>query len=111
MDEKEQSIIIFSGVEAWDSLEARRGLKDAIQNAAGKVSEVAVATMQENMRRFLHALSIILCVPSEQIGELTLDTIEISVQIDGKGNIGITGVGAAELAAHGGIKLILRKKN
>ncbi|MBP1731298.1 MAG: hypothetical protein H6Q55_1727 [Deltaproteobacteria bacterium] len=31
-------------------------------------------------------------------------------QIDGKGNIGVIGVGTAEMAVHGGLKLILKKK-
>ena len=88
----------------------RRGLKEVTQAAAGKVSEVAVTTLQENMRRFLHSLSVILSAPPEDVGGLTLDTVEVSAQIDGKGNIGMIGVGTAEMAVHGSLKLILKKR-
>ena len=111
MNETTQSIMIFSGAEAGSPSGVRRGIQDVIQSAAGKASEVAVTTMQENMGKFLHALGLILSAPPEDMGGLVLDTVEVSAQIDSKGNIGITGLGAAELAAHGGIKLILRKKS
>ena len=111
MDQMEQSIFIFTGDEAASPAGARRGLKEAAEAAAGKVSEVAVTTLQENMRKFLHSLSIILSAPPEDVGGLTLDTVEVSAQIDGKGNIGMIGVGAAEMAVHGGLKLILKKKS
>ncbi|MGO9021366.1 MAG: hypothetical protein ACLQVJ_23755 [Syntrophobacteraceae bacterium] len=110
MDESKQTIMIFSGGEVVSSSDVRRGLKDVAASVAGKVSEVGMTTLQENMRRFLHSLSVILTVPPEETGGLTLDTVEVSAQIDSKGNIGITGVAGAELAAHGGIKLILKRK-
>ena len=110
MDQTEESIFIFTGDDAGSPSGARRGLKEAAQAAAGKVSEVAVTTLQQNMRRFLHSLSLILSTPPEDVGGLTLDTVEVSAQIDGKGNIGMIGVGTAEMAVHGGLKLILKKK-
>jgi len=60
--------------------------------------EVAVTTLQENMPRFLHSLSVILSAPPEDVGGLTLDTVEVSAQIDGKGNISMIGAGTAEMA-------------
>lgn len=110
MDQAEDSILIFFGAEP-KTPEVRRGLKSTLENMTGKMSEVAVTTMQENMSRFLHSLSLILDTQSEEVAGLVLDQVEINAQIDGKGNIGITGMAAAELAAHGGIKLILRRKS
>jgi hypothetical protein len=106
-----QAIIIFSGGEATSSSDVRRGLEEEAEGIVGRASEVAITTLQENMRRFLHDLGVILSVPSKGTGGLVLDTVEVSAQIDSKGNIGITGVGGAELAGHGGIKLVLRMKN
>jgi len=34
----------------------------------------------------------------------------VSAEIDGTGNVGLWGIGSAELAAHGGIKFVLRRK-
>lgn len=110
MDQTEESIFIFGGDDTASPAGARRGLREAAETAAGKVSEVAVSTLQENMRKFLHSLSIILSAPPEDVGGLTLDTVEVSAQIDGKGNIGMIGFGTAEMAVHGGLKLILKKK-
>ena len=110
MDKTGESIFIFGGDDTAGPAGARRGLKEVAEAAAGKVSEVAVSTLQENMRKFLHSLSVILSAPPEDVGGLTLDTVEVSAQIDGKGNIGMIGVGTAEMAVHGGLKLILKKK-
>jgi len=110
VDQSEESIFIFTGDDTASGSGARRGLKQAAEAAAGKVSEVAVTTVQENMRKFLHSLSVIMSAPPEDVGGLTLDTVEVSAQIDGKGNIGMIGIGSAEMAVHGGLKLILKKK-
>lgn len=72
--------------------------------------EIAVSTMQENMSRFLSGLDAIIGKSPVEIGDWKLDEVEIHTQIDGKGNIGISGILGAELAAQGGIKFVLRKK-
>ena len=108
MADSNESILIFTGGEAEG--EARRRLREVAQKASGTISEIAVSTLQENMHKFLRSLSTILSVPPEEVGGGALDTVEVSAQLDGKGNIGLRGVGTAELAAHGGIKLVLKKK-
>ena len=108
MGSRAESILIFAGAEARGKV--RRGLGDVVKTASGSLSEIAVSTLQENMRRFLGSLNTILSVPPEAVGGLTLDQVEVSAQIDGKGNVGLWGVGSAELAAQGGIKLVLRRK-
>jgi hypothetical protein len=62
------------------------------------------------MRAFLRSLNTILSVPPEETCGLALDQVEVSAQIDGKGNVGLWGVGSAELAARSGIKFVLRRK-
>jgi hypothetical protein len=76
----------------------------------GTIFEIALSTLQENMRKFLRSPKTILSIPPEELGGLTLDTVEVSAQLDGKGNVGLWGVGTAELVAHGGIKLVLKRK-
>lgn len=112
MSSNKESILIFVGEEAGVSLpEARRGLGEKIKAAAGNVSEVAVSKLQENMQNFLKSLDTVMSLAPHEVGGLTLDEVELHVQIDGKGNIGIIGALGAEFAAHGGIKLVLRKKS
>ena len=75
-----------------------------------KVSEVAVSTLQENMRFFLSNLDTIISASPKDVGGLVLDEVEICAQIDGRGNVGISGIAGAEVSAQGGIKFVLRKK-
>lgn len=111
MSNNAESILVFFGDEAAiSSPEVRRGLGDAMKNAASRVSEVAVSTMQENMRRFLTSLDTIIGTSPKEVGGLTLDEVEIHAQIDSNGNIGITGIAGAEFATQGGIKFVLRKR-
>ncbi|MHB1024382.1 MAG: Pepco domain-containing protein [Desulfobacteria bacterium] len=111
MSDNNDSIIIFTGGElAAPSAGVRRGLRNGIEATATKASGIAVSTLQENMRRFLSSLDTIIGSSPKDVGGLTLDEVEIHVQIDGKGNVGISGIVEAEFAAQGGIKFVLRKK-
>ncbi len=105
------SILIFtSGEAAIPPQEVRRGLGEAMKSAAAKTSEVAVSTLQENMRRFLSSLDVVISASPKNVGGLVLDEVEIQAQIDSKGNVGISGIAGAEFAMQGGIKFVLRKK-
>ena len=111
MNNKSDIIMIFASSEPEvQTHEVRRGVSEAVKSVAHKFSEVAVSTMKDNVRRFLKNLDIILKSSPKDVGGLTLDEVEIQVQIDGKGNVGISGIAEAELAAQGGIKFVLRKK-
>ena len=108
MADSNDSLLIFTVGEVEG--EARRGLREIDQKAPGTISEIAVTTLQANMHKFIRSLNTILNVPPEETGGMTLDTVEVSAQLDAKGNVGLWGFGNAELAAHGGIKLVLKKK-
>jgi hypothetical protein len=49
----------------------------------GTIFEIALSTLQENMRKFLRSPKTILSIPPEELGGLTLDTVEVSAQLDG----------------------------
>jgi hypothetical protein len=87
-----------------------RGLKDRLKPATEKASAVAVKTLQENMCRFLASLDTVLKTSPKEVAGMTLEEVEIQVQVDGKGNVGIAGIFGSEISAQGGIKFILRKK-
>lgn len=111
MSDEADAILIFGGGPSGFPVEGvRRGLRERLETGAGEASRVAVAAIQEKMRRFLASLDAILTASPQQVGGLTLDEIEISAQIDGKGNVGLWGIGSTEIAAHGGLKFVLRKK-
>jgi len=107
----EDTLLIFtdSDPESEDH-PTTRGLKETVEHAASRASAVAVATLQENMVRFLTGLDAILNASPKEVGGLALDEVEINVQIDGKGNVGINGFVGAEAATQGGMKFVLRKK-
>ena len=111
MTDNADCIVIFTSDEAAASPAAvRRGLGEVVKSATAKASEVSVNTLQENMRRFLSSLDTIISVSPKDVGGLTLDEVEIHAQIDGKGNVGVSGIMGVEFAAQGGIKFVLRKK-
>lgn len=111
MSDKSDYMVIFTGDEATiSSPDVRRGLGKAVKIATAKASEVSVHTLLENMRRFLSSLDTIMSASPKDVGGLTLEEVEIHAQIDGKGNVGISGIAGVEFAAQGGIKFVLRKK-
>lgn len=103
--EEADHILVFSGGET--SAEVRRGLREVVETAT---AGVAVGTLQENLRRFLNQMDTVIGESPKDVGGLRLDEVEIHVQIDGKGNIGLLGMAKAEIAAQGGIKFVLRTR-
>ena len=111
VNDKADHILIFAVAEVVaPPPDARRGLDGAMKTATAKVSEVAVSTLQENMRIFLESLDTIISASPKDVGGLVLDEVEICAQIDSKGNVGIYGIAGAEVSAQGSIKFVLRKK-
>ena len=111
MSKPGDSILIFAGEPLAAPLtEPRRGLRDRIESAATTASSVAVDTLQDNVRRFLSSLDTILGGSPKEVGGLTVEEVEVHVQIDAKGNVGLSGVAGGEIAAQGGIKFVLRRK-
>ena len=111
VSDNKDHILIFAGSEtAVSAPDARRGLGDAMKTATAKASEVAVSTLQVNMRSFLNSLDTIISAAPKDVGGFVLDEVEIFAQIDSKGNVGIYGIAGAEVSAQGGIKFVLRKK-
>jgi len=107
-----ESILIFTG-ESQSKIpyESERGVvRGSLRNVAGNISKVAVTSMENNMRQFISSLDRIIGASPKEVGGLSLDEIEIHANIDGKGNIGISGIASAEVAVQGGIKFILRRK-
>jgi len=107
------SILIFT-TDGEDTVlldeDVCRGFDSVLKRASTKTSEVSVSTLQENMCHFLSSLDTIISSSPKEIGGLILEEMEICVQIDGKGKVGITGLVGAEAATRGGIKFVLRKK-
>ena len=111
MSTPEESILIFAGETLGaPSAEPRRGLRDRIEEAVTTASSVAVETLQDNVGRFLRSLDTILGGSPKEVGGLIVEEVEVHVQIDAKGNVGLSGVAGGELAARGGIKFVLRRK-
>ena len=109
-DNKDHILIFAGGETAVSAPDTRRGLGGAMKTATAKASEVAVSTLQENMRLFLESLDTIISASPKDVGGLVLDEVEICAQIDSKGNVGISSIAGAEVSAQGGIKFVLRKK-
>jgi hypothetical protein len=111
MPEEKKYIYIFSADEpAAPPVARRRGVREVLEQAKERGVKTAVSTIQQNMSGFLQALDEIISASPKNIGGLMLDEVEIHAQIDGKGNVGISGIVGAEFAVQSGIKFVLRKK-
>ena len=104
----EETILIYMDSEP-ESSDVRRGLGEALKNAAANASEVAVGTLAANMHQFLANMDRIMTSSPEKVGGLQLEEVQLHVQFDGRGNIGIAALGGAQVAAQGGMRLVLRK--
>ena len=102
------TIMIFSA-EMPLSQEAKV-TRGGIENVVNKGTEIAIEVLQDNITRFIKGLDRILESSPKTIGGLELDEIELHASIDGKGNVGLVGIGGAEISAQSGIKFVLRKK-
>ena len=105
-----ETVLIFGAGPETPPPEVRRGLGQALKNAAGNASEVAVSTLQENMRRFLTSLDEVMSASPEEIGGMRLEEVQMHLHIDARGNIGISAIADAQLTAQGGIRLVLRRQ-
>jgi hypothetical protein len=104
----EESILIFTDFEPENS-DVRRGLGDAVKTAATVASEVAVETLAANMKGFLASLDRIMSASRDQVGGLELEEVQIHLQFDGRGNVGIAAIAGAQISAQGGMRLVLRR--
>lgn len=111
MNSDQETILIFTTDEEPDSQQTiYRSLDSAIKHVAAKASEVTVSTLQKNMVRFLTGLDAIISAAPKEVGGLTLDELDIHLQVDSKGNVGLSDFAGIEVGTSGVIKLVLRKK-
>ena len=61
-----------------------------------------------NVNLFLTQMGNVVAKTPDEVGKLTLSEIEVSAEINGKGQVVLWGVGG-EIGASGGIKFIFRK--
>jgi hypothetical protein len=93
MDEPEdQDRFLFSR----DSMEVTRGPVDTDK-------------LRQNLSDFTAKLDHILGAIPRALGELSLDSITVSVEISAKGSVSLLGIGGAEVAGKGGISFTLQR--
>ena len=111
MNNDAEMITIFSiPTTAEEQRGAQRGIRDLARSVSQGASQVAVSTIQDNLQRFVHAIDGMFETLPKKVGGLALEKVEIHAEIDGKGNIGISAIGGAQIAAKSGIKLILSRQ-
>jgi hypothetical protein len=111
MNKMEDTLLIFTdSSEESTNRPVTRGLQETVQHAAAHASAVAVSTLQENMVHFMTCLDTLLRASPKEVGGLSIEEVEIQVQIDAKGNVGIASFIGAETSTQGGLKFVLRKK-
>ncbi len=65
--------------------------------------------LRQNLSDFTAKLDHILGAIPKALGEMSLDSITVSVEISAKGSVSLIGVGGAEVAGKGGISLTLKR--
>jgi hypothetical protein len=65
--------------------------------------------LRQNLSDFTAKLDHILGAIPKALGEMSLDSITVSVEISAKGSVSLIGVGGAEVAGKGGISFTLKR--
>jgi hypothetical protein len=66
--------------------------------------------LRQNLTDFTAKLDHVLGAIPKALGELSLDSITVSVEISAKGSVSLLGVGGAEVAGTGGISFTLKRR-
>jgi hypothetical protein len=65
--------------------------------------------LRQNLTDFTAKLDRVLGAIPKALGELSLDSITVSVEISAKGTVSLIGIGGAEVAGKGGISFTLKR--
>ncbi len=72
--------------------------------------QVEVTKLQKEMRGFIQAMQQMLDEAEPPNSKMRLDEVELSVEINGEGNIGLMGIGGAKAGGKGGMTLKFKRK-
>ena len=75
-----------------------------------KTNDVSTDVLKEELDNFLAGMQASLDGVRETIGEYTLETLELSVEVSASGKVSLFGSGG-ELSGKGGLKLVLKRKS
>jgi len=81
------------------------GLRHAVLSYA----EIPTDTLRNELLGFMNNMGAVFDKLPGNLGQFTLDEVELSLEITGKGQVGFLGTGG-ELGGSGGIKMTLRRK-
>jgi len=72
--------------------------------------QVEVTKLQKEMRGFIQAMRQMLDEAESPNSKMQLDEVELSVEINGEGNIGLMGIGGAKAGGKGGMTFKFKRK-
>ena len=112
MTQNEIEIVSYEYIEEQTPSEESTPKSSQIrrQGTIKTIEKIAPEILKNNLNNFLNAMDEAFSQTRTTVGDYSLDEIEFSVEVNGKGNIGFLGTGI-ELGGKGGFKIKLRKKN
>ena len=72
--------------------------------------QVEVTKLQKEMRGFIQAMRQMLDEAESPNSKMQLDEVELSVEINGEGNIGLMGIGGAKAGSKGGMTFKFKRR-
>ncbi|MDJ0677341.1 MAG: hypothetical protein QNJ36_18500 [Calothrix sp. MO_167.B42] len=72
--------------------------------------QVEVTKLQQEMRGFIQAMRQMLDEAESPNSKMQLDEVELSVEINGEGNIGLMGIGGAKAGGKGGMTFKFKRR-
>jgi hypothetical protein len=97
------TITIFGLEESED-----RGLFDRLQDLRYGHGEVDAETLKERLGRFLQTMQELIQSVPGKLGEFTLDTITLTVEVSASGQVSLLGTGG-QVAGKGGLTFTLKR--
>ena len=113
---KNEPLLIIARRSGPDSKRGKAASADrsggGMVKRAGKVAieyiQLAPELLQAELARFLQSVDTIVKNLPAKVGELSVDSLELSVEITAKGSIGLLGTGG-EVGGKGGLTFVLKR--
>lgn len=100
--QSEMSVVVVDEEESGDKAPFGRAREKLL-----RVTSVSAETLGQNVAALCEYVGQVFVTSQEAVGDLSLDAVEVTVEVTAKGEVRLVGAAAAELK--GGLKLCFKR--
>jgi hypothetical protein len=89
----------------YEEYEVERGVLDKVSVR----NLVDVKSLEQEIKKFLNAMQTILLNVSQSVGDFSMETVSVSVEVNAKGQVSLLGSGG-EIGGKGGLVFTFKRK-